>query len=112
VPYQANAREKISGCDISPRLRGLIPFSELRKNYHTADLQVELLFRGINIEAREDGKVLGYTDKMNLLKAHEKDRWMAENPGSNEKMFLALHKPYFKKLSLAFFDYLELIVVE
>ena len=47
VEKAPNARERKTGYDVAPRLLGLVPFSEVRKDRHTACLELELMARGI-----------------------------------------------------------------
>ena len=65
-----NAQMRRVGEDIPPRLLGYFPFSEFRLNKAVPILEQELNRRGIKFHG-----YLNVTAKLDLLKAHEKNRY-------------------------------------
>ncbi len=77
------ALEKITGWDPTPRLRNKVPFSSLLKKHHFEALKAECLHR----EMIPSEDALNYTAWVKMLKAHERDRLRAEEPGQTEAYY-------------------------
>jgi hypothetical protein len=95
-----NARERKTGYDVAPRLLGLVPFSEVRKDKHKVCLELELRARGIEIAPTEN-----FTNRKNKLKQAETQRLLTDHPSIDPKN---QDRKHFKMVSpQAVFEYLE-----
>jgi hypothetical protein len=100
VEKAPNARERKTGYDVAPRLLGLVPFSEVRKDRHTACLELELMARGIEFAPTEN-----FTNRLKKLKQAETNRLTTEHPSIDPKDH---DKKHFQTVSpQAVFEYLE-----
>jgi hypothetical protein len=95
-----NARERKTGYDVAPRLLGLVPFSEVRKDRHKVCLELELVARGVEFAPTEN-----FTSRLKKLKQAETHRLKTERPSIDPKCH---DKKHFKTVSpTAVFEYLE-----
>jgi hypothetical protein len=93
-----NARERKSGYDVAPRLLGLVPFSEVRKDRHKVCLELELAARSIEFAPNEN-----FTNRLKKLKEAETNRLTTEGIDPKNQ-----DKKHFKTVSpTAVFEYLE-----
>ena len=100
VQKAPNAREQKTGYDVAPRLLGLVPFSEVRKDRHNRCLELELIARGIPFAATEN-----FTNILKKLRQAETNRLTTEHPSIDSKDH---DKKHFKTISpQAVFEYLE-----
>jgi len=75
-----NVTQKLVGVDDTAFIGGKTQFGKLRMNEHTANLDVELTFRGL-----AEFLALGWTEKLRKLKDNEQKR----NPIGDKKYFFA-----------------------
>jgi hypothetical protein len=95
-----NARERKTGCCVAPRLLGLVPFSEVRKDRHKVCLELELAARSIEFDQTEN-----FTNRMKKLKTAKTNRLSIERPSTDPKN---QDKKHFKTVSpTAVFECLE-----
>jgi len=80
-----NAIIRRKGVDIPAHLHGMLVFSELCKEHHSNDLDLELNTRHI---VRHKAN-LNFTEKKQLLRDHEQQLWMQLHPGEDIKNFTA-----------------------
>jgi hypothetical protein len=75
-----NVTQKLDGIEDTPFIDGKTQYGKLRMDDHTEDLVVELTFREC-----EDFLLLGWKDKLNVLKRHEQLR----DPTGDKRFFFA-----------------------
>ena len=72
--------QKLEGTDDTPFIDGKTQYGKLKKDEHTEDLVAELTFREC-----EDFLLLGWKDKLNVLKQHE----LLRDPTGDKRFFFS-----------------------
>ena len=92
------AIESIEGWDVTPRVKGMTVFSDLRKNNHIGDLITELLlwvdpnhWNGVSL------RTLNFTQLRKLLQDHVVNELKQQNPQLDEEAIKKMSKTFKKR---------------
>ena len=94
------AIEAIDGWDVTPRVKGMTVFSDLRKKNHTGDLVTELLLWVDPSEWNEVSLLtLNFTQLRKLLQDHVVNELKQQNPQLDEETIKKMSKAFKKRCS-------------